>query len=88
MIQHPNKKTKVALCLMSEQGMGKNIVLDLFRSMMGMVYYYSTSTTTHILGDFNKDVEGKILINLNEAVWGGDKKLEGKFKEFITDSHL
>ena len=74
---------------MSEQGTGKNIVLDLFRSMMGMVYYYySTATTTHILGDFNKDVEGKILINLNEAVWGGDKKLEGKFKEFITDSHL
>ena len=88
-IQTPNKKTKVGLVLRSEaEGVGKNLILNLIKDIIGSEYYYSTSNLEHLIGNFNADAEGKILINMNECLWGGDKKKEGRLKEFITEDTL
>ena len=88
-IQQPYNKTKVGLVWKSEQeGVGKNIVLNLIEKIIGDEYYYSTSNLEHLIGNFNADAEAKILINMNECVWGGDKKKEGRLKEFITEDKL
>ena len=88
-IQTPHKKTKVGLVWRSEaEGVGKNIILNLIRDIMGSEYYYSTSNLEHLIGNFNADAEAKILINMNECLWGGDKKKEGRLKEFITEDTL
>ena len=87
-IQTPWKKNNICLVLHSVEGVGKSLILDMIGEIIGTDYYYSTSSLKHILGDFNGDAEGKILVNLNETNWGGDKKMVGAFKEFITDSRI
>ena len=85
-LQKPWKKNNVCLVLHSVEGVGKSMILNMIGKIMGDSYYHSTSSLKQILGDFNGDAEGKILINLNETNWGGDKKMVGSFKEFITDN--
>tara|TARA_R110002126_G_scaffold72931_3_gene182042 strand:- start:61 stop:2064 length:2004 start_codon:yes stop_codon:yes gene_type:complete len=88
-IQTPWNKTKVGLVWRSEaEGVGKNIILNLIKNIIGSEYYYSTSNLEHLIGNFNADAEAKILINMNECLWGGDKKKEGRLKEFITEDTL
>tara|TARA_R110000824_G_scaffold3860_1_gene18492 strand:+ start:3069 stop:5246 length:2178 start_codon:yes stop_codon:yes gene_type:complete len=87
-LQAPYNKNNICLVLHSVEGVGKTLILDMIGEIIGQNYYYSTSSLKHILGDFNGDAEGKILVNLNETNWGGDKKMVGAFKEFITDSSI
>lgn len=87
-LQQPWKKNNICLVLHSIEGVGKSFILDMIGKIIGKDYYYSTSSLKHILGDFNGDAEGKILVNLNETNWGGDKKMVGSFKEFITDNTI
>ncbi|MAB50943.1 MAG: hypothetical protein CMG80_04250 [Marinobacter sp.] len=87
-LQQPWKKNNICLVLHSIEGVGKSFILDMIGKIIGKDYYYSTSSLKHILGDFNGDAEGKILVNLNETNWGGDKKMVGAFKEFITDNSI
>jgi hypothetical protein len=88
-IQTPHKKTGVGMVWRSEaEGVGKNIILNLIKDIIGSEYYYSTSNLEHLIGNFNADAEAKILINMNECLWGGDKKKEGRLKEFITEPTL
>ncbi len=87
-LQKPWKKTGVCLALQSPQGVGKTIVINIIGKIIGDKYYYTASSLKHILGDFNGDCEGKLLVNLNECTWGGNKSQEGAFKEFITDDSV
>lgn len=88
LLQTPHKKNNICLVLHSVEGVGKSIVLDMIGKIIGDTYYFSTSNLKHIIGDYNGEAEGKILVNLNETNWGGDKKMVGSFKEFITDSTI
>tara|TARA_R110000803_G_scaffold118639_8_gene187028 strand:+ start:1480 stop:3969 length:2490 start_codon:yes stop_codon:yes gene_type:complete len=85
-IQKPWIKTGVCLSLKSKQGGGKGVVLKLLEAIIGDAHYSQNSNAGHIFGDFNGLLEAKILCNLDEAFWGGDKKLEGQIKNAITES--
>ena len=87
-IQQPYNKNNICLVLKSVEGVGKSIVLNLIGKIIGDKYYKSTSNLKNILGDFNSQAEGNILINLNESFYAGDKKIIGSFKEFITDETI
>ena len=84
-IQKPHIKTGVLLALKSKQGGGKGIILDKLAQIIGDNHYAQNSNANFLFGDFNGQLEGKILINLDEAFWGGDKKLEGVIKNKITE---
>ena len=84
-IQKPWIKTGVCLSLKSKQGGGKGVVLKLLEAIIGDTHYSQNSNAGHLFGDFNGLLEGKILCNLDEAFWGGDKKLEGQIKNKITE---
>jgi len=88
LIQTPWKKNNICLVLHSIEGVGKSFILDMIGKIIGNDYYISTSNLKHILGDFNGDAEGKILVNLNETGMWYDKKIVGSFKEFITDNNI
>ena len=85
-IQKPHVKTGVLLALKSKQGAGKGIVLDYLAKIIGDAHYAQNSNANFLFGDFNGQLEGKILVNLDEAFWGGDKKLEGVVKNKITET--
>lgn len=85
-IQKPHVKTGVLLALKSKQGGGKGIILEKLAQIIGDAHYAQNSNANFLFGDFNGQLEGKILINLDEAFWGGDKKLEGVIKNKITET--
>ena len=85
-IQKPHIKTGVLLALKSKQGGMKGIILDKLAKIIGDAHYAQNSNANFLFGDFNGQLEGKILVNLDEAFWGGDKKLEGVVKNKITET--
>tara|TARA_R100000963_G_C4643909_1_gene107683 strand:+ start:788 stop:3358 length:2571 start_codon:yes stop_codon:yes gene_type:complete len=85
-IQKPHIKTGVLLSLKSKEGGGKGIILKKLEQIIGDDHYAQNSNADYLFGNFNSQLEGKILINLDEAYWGGDKKMEGIIKNKITES--
>ena len=85
-IQKPHVKTGVVLSLKSKQGGGKGIILNKLNDIIGDDHFCSNSNANYLFGDFNGQLEGKILVNLDEAFWGGDKKMEGMMKSKITET--
>ena len=84
-IQKPHIKMGVLLALQSKEGGGKGIILDIIGRIIGDDHYCQNSNAKFLFGDFNGQLEGKILVNLDEAFWGGDKQLEGIVKNKITE---
>ena len=84
-IQKPHIKTGVLLALKSKQGGMKGIILEKLAQIIGDDHYAQNSNANFLFGDFNGQLEGKVLVNLDEAFWGGDKKLEGVIKNKITE---
>lgn len=85
-IQKPHVKTGVLLALKSKQGGGKGIILDKLAKIIGEDHYVQNSNADYLFGNFNGQLEGKIVCNLDEAFWGGDKKKEGVVKNKITET--
>lgn len=84
-IQKPWKKSGVVLCLRSKQGGGKGVIISKLGEIIGDNHFCQNSNANYLFGDFNGQLEGKILVNLDEAFWGGDKKMEGQMKNKITE---
>mgnify|MGYP003627804949 FL=1 len=84
-LQKPHKKIGVVLCLKSKQGAGKGIVVEKLEQIIGDNHYVQNSNANFLFGDFNGMLEAKILIDLDECFWGGDKKLESIVKNKITE---
>jgi hypothetical protein len=83
-LQKPWIKLAVVICLKSKEGSGKNIVLNKFKKIM-RDYYVSISNVNQVLGDFNGMIEGKMLIDLDEVSYGGNKAQNNKLKSLITE---
>ncbi len=84
-IQKPWKKSGVVLATRSKQGGGKGVVISKLGEIIGDNHFCQNSNANYLFGDFNGQLEGKILVNLDEAFWGGDKKMEGMMKNKITE---
>jgi len=84
-LQYPHKKIGTVICLKSQEGAGKGLVFRFLQKIIGNNHYASISNINSIIGDFNGMSEGRQLIDLDEAVWGGNKQLEGRLKHIITE---
>lgn len=84
-IQKPHIKSGVILCLKSKQGAGKGVIFKILEKIIGDDHYCQVANANNIFGDFNGLLEAKILVDLDEAFWGGDKKLEGQIKSLVTE---
>tara|TARA_R110000737_G_scaffold58841_3_gene85176 strand:- start:2351 stop:4768 length:2418 start_codon:yes stop_codon:yes gene_type:complete len=87
-LQKPWIKVAAMLALQSEQGAGKGVIFEIIGKIMGNAHFLNTASINNIIGDFNGGIEGKVLINLDEAFWGGDVKIQGKMKNLITDPSI
>lgn len=86
MIQEPQLQGRTVLVLRSGQGVGKNIILDIFDR-----YYGSHSvmlSKPEDLAGFNDHLATSVFVFLNEALWGGNRSHEGSVKTIITDDKL
>ena len=87
-LQEPHNKNQTCIALHSKEGVGKSIILELFGKIIGSDYYMECNDMDKIFGRFNASAINKLLIDFNETAWGGNKKMKGKFKSFITDSTI
>ena len=87
-LQKPYKKSGVVLTLKSDEGGGKGIIFNILAQIIGDNHYVQINNIDQLVGSFNGIGEGKILCNLDEAFWGGDKKKEGIVKNIITENKI
>tara|TARA_R110000824_G_scaffold387325_1_gene582568 strand:+ start:1483 stop:4167 length:2685 start_codon:yes stop_codon:yes gene_type:complete len=87
-IQKPYQKSGVVLTLKSDEGAGKGLILNHLSAIIGESHYVQINNIDQLIGSFNGIGEAKILVNLDEAFWGGDKKKEGIVKNIITENKI
>lgn len=86
-IQSPTKRPGVAVALRGGQGTGKGIFVRFFGSLYGR-HFVHVKDPDHFLGRFNKHLQYCLLLFADEAVWGGNKRAEGKLKGLVTEDSI
>lgn len=87
-VQRPYKKIGVLLCVKSKEGAGKGIVFDFMRQILGGRLYAQINSIDAITGKNNSILEGRLLINGDEVIWGGDVKAGNAMKGIITEEEI
>lgn len=85
-VQQPGKKLGTSLVFRGPQGVGKTIVGEEIGKLLG-THYQSVSDERFVVGRFNAHLSNCILLQLEEATWGGDHSVAGKLKDLITGTH-
>jgi hypothetical protein len=86
MVQHPTEKLGTSLVLRGAQGTGKTIVGRIVGSLLGP-HYALVADSRYIVGRFNSHLANCLLLQLDEATWGGDHASAGKLKDLITGEY-
>ena len=86
LFKFPHILPRVCIAWISNQGVGKNIMLDFLASLMGDKYYCSTSHIESVVGNFNEGIRGRFLVNINEVEQA--HKYKEKLKELQTEKRL
>ena len=88
MIQYPAMKS-THIILISSEGTGKGLFLDLMKTMLGANKVIETSQPSRdVWGDFNGQMQDAFLVNLNELSKTETKGSEGKLKKLVTDPNI
>lgn len=86
LIQHPTEKLGTSLVLRGTQGTGKTIVGRVIGSLLGH-HYALVADSRYIVGRFNSHLANCLLLQLDEATWGGDHAAAGKLKDLVTGEY-
>jgi len=86
-IQNPLEKPETALVLRGRQGTGKTSFASIFGHLLGR-HYIEESDMDRILGRFNSSMADKLLVLIDEGLWGGDRSKVGPLKAFITQKWI
>ena len=86
LFQKPSTKNNIALCFKSPQGMGKDLFYTMLERMIGDHYCGNTTRIERdIFGDFNKFLENKLLVVMNEMNGKVGYKYSDQLKDLITN---
>jgi phage/plasmid-associated DNA primase len=83
LFQQPTEKLGTSLVLRGTQGTGKTIVGRLIGSLLGP-HYALVADSRFIVGRFNSHLANCLLLQLDEATWGGNHDAAGKLKDLVT----
>jgi hypothetical protein len=82
-VQQPARKLGTSLVFRGPQGAGKSIVGEEIGKGLG-IHYQSVSDERFVIGRFNSHLANCVLLQIEEATWGGDHAAAGKLKDLIT----
>ena len=88
MLQRPQKKNAVVLCLVTKQGSGKGIVLSKIGRIMGSQTFKQVSDPKTVFGDFNETLSCGICVVLDEMLYAGNMAASNQFKSLITEESI
>lgn len=83
-VQHPEEKTFTPV-LRGTHGAGKGRFTDVLAKIFGSAFY-ETSSPDHAFGKFNPIISDKVVVHLDDALFGGDKVYMGRMKTEITST--
>lgn len=83
LVQRPTEKLGTSLVLRGGQGTGKTIVGTVIGSLLGQ-HYALVSDPQRLVGRFNSPLANCLLLQLDEATWGGNHEAAGKLKDLVT----
>jgi hypothetical protein len=82
-VQRPWEKPGVAVVLSGVKGGGKSIVGETIGALFP-THHVKVSTQEHLTGRFNAHFTQALLVQVEEALWAGDKRADGVLKDIIT----
>ena len=84
-VREPTRKAMTAPVVIGTQGAGKSILFEYFGRILGGAFVV-LSNEEQLYGRFNKHISTALLVQSEEALWGGEKKHRGIIKSLITDN--
>ena len=88
LFQKPAERCQTALVFKSDQGAGKNIIIDSVLGRLLGVHYTLATKSALVTGRFNSLIANSVLVFMNEAIWSGDKSVSGVVKSQTTDDEI
>lgn len=89
MVQNPHETVRITPVLIGPESAGKGqFVEDLLMNMIGMKYCTAIRNSNSYMNNFNSLFEGKLLIFIDEASFGGSSKESGILKGYIGNSSI
>lgn len=88
LIQRPWELPEVALVLAGPEGIGKGTFVAPLAAIVGDEHVFIGTHAGQIGGKFNGHVDGKFVVNANEAAWAGRRDEFNALKALITDRRI
>lgn len=85
-VQMPRTKPGTSIVLRGGMGSGKTKVGDVFGSLLGM-HSLKVESARYLFGQFNAHLGSCLLMQADEAIWGGDKQAEGQLRGMVTSDY-
>jgi hypothetical protein len=83
MFQRPREKLGTAIVLRGPMGAGKTKVGEIFGSLV-QSHYFQIDNPRYLVGQFNAHMASCLFLQADEAVFAGDKAVEGHLRGLIT----
>lgn len=85
--QFPMQKPGTVVGFQGRQGAGKSIVGATLKELLGR-HHLLAEKPDHVIGRFNKHLADCLLLQAEEAFWGGSKAAAGTLKHLVTGTHM
>jgi hypothetical protein len=87
MIQHPERRAEVAIALIGKMGAGKSIYCNALLEILGQ-HGLALQHQDHVRGRFNAQLHDCVMLYIGEAMWAGDRALQGYLNALITEPSI
>lgn len=86
-VQSPMQKPGTSLVMRGRPGTGKSTIGDIMGRIMGK-HRVIARNARYITGQFNSHLEHAVLLQAEEATFGGDKAVANEIKDLITNEYI
>lgn len=86
-VQHPMRKPGSAVALRGPQGAGKSLVGAAMKAILGETQLV-VEKAGQVIGRFNGHLANCLLLQAEEAFWGGNREARGVLKHLVTGDDL
>lgn len=83
-VQRPGRLIGKVLALRGGMGVGKSVFVEPFGWLFGQRHFTVVHSRDQLVGNFNAQLSGKVVVFAEEAVWGGNRADAGTLKRLIT----
>jgi hypothetical protein len=83
-VQHPDQLPGVAVVIQGKKGGGKGVLPSQFVKIFGR-HALAISSRNDLVGRFTGHLETTVFLLADEAYFPGDKQVEGKLKQLLTE---